>query len=94
MRNYYVYIMANKPNGTLYLGVTNNLIRRVYEHKYDLNKNSFTSKYSIHRLVYYEIHDDVWNAINREKNVKKWKREWKIRIIEDMNPKWEDIDLT
>ena len=78
MKYYYVYIMTNKPKGTLYIGITNNLIRRVYEHKNDLIENSFTSRYSLHRLVYYEVYSYVWDAIRREKNIKKWKRNWKI----------------
>lgn len=85
--------MANKPKGTLYTGITNNLIRRVYEHKNDLNRKSFTSKYSIHSLVYYEIFNNVLNAIEREKNIKKWKRNWKLRMIEEMNPDWDDLLL-
>ncbi|MCA9380135.1 GIY-YIG nuclease family protein [Candidatus Dojkabacteria bacterium] len=93
MKNYYVYIMTNKPKGTLYIGITNNLIRRVYEHKNDLIENSFTSRYSLHRLVYYEVYSYVWDAIRREKNVKKWKRNWKIRMIEEMNPNWDDLVL-
>ncbi len=93
MKNYYVYIMTNKPKGTLYIGITNNLIRRVYEHKNDLIENSFTSRYSLHRLVYYEVYSYVWDAIGREKNIKKWKRNWKIRMIEEVNPNWEEITL-
>ena len=93
MKYYYVYIMTNKPKGTLYIGITNNLIRRVYEHKNDLIENSFTSRYSLHRLVYYEVYNYVWDAIRREKNVKKWKRNWKIRMIEEMNPNWDDLVL-
>jgi putative endonuclease len=85
--------MTNKPKGTLYIGITNNLIRRVYEHKNDLIENSFTSRYSLHRLVYYEVYSYVWDAIRREKNVKKWKRNWKIRMIEEMNPNWDDLVL-
>ncbi|MCA9380139.1 GIY-YIG nuclease family protein [Candidatus Dojkabacteria bacterium] len=93
MKYYYVYIMTNKPKGTLYIGITNNLIRRVYEHKNDLIENSFTSRYSLHRLVYYEVYSYVWDAIRREKNIKKWKRNWKIRMIEEVNPNWEEITL-
>lgn len=93
MKYYYVYIMTNKPKGTLYIGITNNLIRRVYEHKNDLIENSFTSRYSLHRLVYYEVYSYVWDAIRREKNIKKWKRNWKIRMIEEMNPNWDDLVL-
>lgn len=93
MKYYYVYIMASKPNGTLYTGITNNLVRRVYEHKTNLNKNSFTCRYSVHSLVYYEVYSNVWSAIKREKNIKKWKRNWKIRMIEEMNPSWDDLVL-
>ncbi len=85
--------MTNKHKGTLYIGITNNLIKRVYEHKNDLIENSFTSRYSLHRLVYYEVYNYVWDAIRREKNVKKWKRNWKIRMIEEMNPNWDDLVL-
>jgi putative endonuclease len=82
---YYVYIMASQRNGTLYIGVTNNLIKRVYEHKSDL-VDGFTKKYDVHKLVYYEQTDDVKSAIEREKCLKKWKRQWKLRLIEKMNP--------
>ena len=92
MKKYYVYILANKRNGTLYIGVTNDLIRRVYEHKNDLI-DGFTKKYVVHRLVYYEQYDDVANAIQREKRLKKWNRQWKIKLIEKENPEWEDIYL-
>lgn len=85
--------MTNKPKGTLYVGITNNLIRRVYEHKNDLNERSFTSRYSLHRLVYYEAYNYVWDAIRREKSVKKWKRDWKIRMIEEVNPNWEELTI-
>ena len=87
---YYIYIMASKRNGTLYIGVTNNLLKRVYEHKNDLVEG-FTKKYGVHRLVYYEQTEDVKSAIQREKRLKKWKREWKIDLIEQMNPDWVDL---
>ena len=90
MKQYYVYIMASKRNGTLYIGVTNNLIRRVYEHKNNLIKG-FTSKYGVHRLVYFESTSEVESAILREKQLKKWKREWKLELIEKMNPEWKDL---
>ena len=89
-RSYYVYILASKRNGTLYIGVTNNLIRRVYIHKRDLN-DGFTSKYQVHRLVYYESTGDIRGAIQREKQLKKWKRAWKIHLIETTNPTWRDL---
>jgi putative endonuclease len=90
MKDYYVYILASKKNGTLYIGVMNDLIRRVYEHKNDF-VNGFTKKYQVHRLVYYEHTHDVKSAIQKEKQMKKWKRQWKIELIEDMNPGWNDL---
>ncbi len=90
MKNYFVYILASKKNGTLYIGVTNNLIRRVYEHKEGLIEG-FTKKYNVKKLVYYEIHNDIRNAIQREKQMKKWYREWKIDLIEKENPNWDDL---
>ena len=90
MKEYYVYILASKKNGTLYIGVTNNLLKRVYEHK---NKivGGFTQKYNVHNLVYFEVHNDIRNAITREKQMKKWKRQWKIELIEKSNPQWKDL---
>ncbi len=85
-----VYILANKRKGTLYIGVTNNLVRRTWEHKHDLIEG-FTKKYQIHYLVYYEIHQDMYSAITREKQRKKWNRQWKIELIEKVNPRWEDL---
>jgi putative endonuclease len=82
--------MASKKNGTLYLGVTNNLARRVHEHKTDVNEG-FTKKYQVHDLVYYEATPDIRAAIEREKQMKKWKRAWKIALIEEMNPEWKDL---
>ena len=90
MKTYYVYILASKRNGTLYIGVTNNLTRRVYEHKNDLI-NGFTKKYKVHMLVYYEHANDIYSAIQREKSLKKWERKWKIELIETMNPDWHDL---
>lgn len=90
MNNYYVYIMANKRNGTLYVGFTHDLVKRVYEHKNDLVKG-FTQRYGIHMLVYYEQHENSEAAITREKRLKVWQRKWKIRIIEEMNPEWKDL---
>jgi len=90
MKNYYVYIFASKRNGTLYIGITNNLLRSVYEHKNGLLEG-FTKKYKVTRQVYYEVYQDVHQAILREKRMKKWKREWKINLIERENPEWEDL---
>jgi len=90
MRQYYVYIMTNKRNGTLYTGVTNNLTRRVYEHKHKLVEG-FTSKYGLSRLVYYEVFDDIRLAIAREKQIKGWLRARKSALIEAKNPEWNDL---
>ena len=90
MKTHYVYILASKSNGTLYTGVTNDLLRRVYEHKSCLIEG-FTQKYKVHRLVYYEHVNDINSAIQREKKLKKWKRNWKIELIESMNPNWHDL---
>ena len=90
MKSYYVYILVSKRNGTLYIGVTNDLIKRVYEHKNDLIEG-FTKKYQVHRLVYYEQTNDIRSAITREKQMKKWKRRWKIELIEENNPEWKDL---
>ncbi len=89
-KQYYVYILANKRNGTIYIGVTNNLKRRVGEHKEDLIEG-FTKKYRIHNLVYFESYNDIKDALTREKRSKKWNREWKIKLIEEMNPDWCDL---
>ena len=90
MKTYFVYIMASKKNGTLYIGMTSNLIRRVYEHKDDMH-DGFTKKYGVHMLVYYEHMTDVNGAIAREKQLKKWKRQWKINLIEKENFDWVDL---
>ena len=82
--------MASKPNGTLYIGVTSDLVKRVWEHKNDL-VNGFTKEYGVHRLVYYELHDDMVSAITREKQLKKWNRAWKLELIEGENPRWNDL---
>lgn len=87
---YYVYILASQKNGTLYIGVTNDLIRRVYEHKSDFVEG-FTKKYKVHTLVYFEDTEDVDSAITREKQLKKWNRAWKIRLIEEKNSAWDDL---
>lgn len=82
--------MASKKNGTLYIGVTNNLVRRVYEHKEGLIEG-FTKKYNVKNLVYYEVYNDSYEAIKREKAMKKWLRNWKIDLIEKTNPDWKDL---
>jgi putative endonuclease len=80
---YYIYILTNKPNGTLYIGVTNSLFSRIFKHKLKINQNSFTAKYDIEKLVYYEEYQYIKDAILREKQMKKWKREWKIKLIKE-----------
>ena len=85
-----VYLLANKRNGTLYLGVTSDLIKRVWEHKNALIEG-FTKKYGIKMLVYYEIHENVEGAITREKQIKKWQRSWKLKMREEKNPEWRDL---
>ena len=87
---FYVYLLASRKNGTLYLGLTNNLIRRVYEHKADFVRG-FTSRYGVHLLVWFECYDDPVTAITREKQIKKWHREWKINLIQKENPDWIDL---
>ena len=87
---YYVYIITNKPYGTLYTGVTSNLIKRTYEHKSSFIK-SFSKKYNLNKLIYYEIHEDINEAIKKEKQIKRWQRTWKIKLIEKSNPKWQDL---
>jgi putative endonuclease len=90
MKTYYIYILASKINGTLYVGMTNDSARRVFEHKSGLLEG-FTKKYSIDKLVYFESTSDVNEAIAREKRLKKWKRQWKIDLIENSNPDWRDL---
>ncbi len=85
-----VYILASKYNGTLYIGVTSNLIQRIWQHKNDLVEG-FTEKYGVHALVYFELHGDMPTAIQREKQLKKWNRQWKIDLIEKTNPMWKDL---
>jgi putative endonuclease len=87
---YFVYILASRRNGTLYIGVTSDLIKRVYEHKSDL-VDGFTKRYAVHDLVYFETVDDVETAIAREKQIKRWHRAWKVRVIEKMNRDWRDL---
>ncbi len=87
---FYVYILASKQNGTLYIGVTSDLRKRVYQHK---NKilDGFSNKYEVDKLVYYEIYADSSSAITREKRLKRWRRKWKLRLIEEKNPMWKDL---
>ncbi len=85
-----VYILASQRNGTLYIGVTSNLIQRIYQHKHNIIEG-FTKKYNVHYLVYYEQHEVMETAIIREKQIKKWKRQWKIELIEKNNKQWMDL---
>ena len=85
-----IYIMTNKPRGTLYVGVTSNLVQRIWQHRNHLTKG-FTAKYGLIYLVYYELHEDMYEAIKREKAIKNWKRLWKIELIEGFNPGWVDL---
>jgi len=82
--------MASERNGTLYTGATSNLIQRVWDHKTGA-VDGFTDRYAVHRLVYFELHNEMIDAITREKQIKKWNREWKLRLIEERNPDWEDL---
>ncbi|HOO82115.1 MAG TPA: GIY-YIG nuclease family protein [Alphaproteobacteria bacterium] len=89
-KQYYVYILSKARNSTFYVGITSDLPRRIWEHKNEV-ADGFTKKYGIKTLVYYEVHDDPETAIRREKRLKKWPREWKMKIIEEMNPDWKDL---
>jgi len=93
MGQYFVYVLASKRNGTLYIGVTNNLLERVNQHKNNL-VDDFTKKYDVHNLVYYEAYENIDDAIAREKCMKKWKRKWKLELFESSNPNWEDLYYT
>ena len=88
--SFYVYMLASRKNGTLYIGVTRDLVHRVFEHKSKFVAG-FTTKYGVDQLVWYEVYDDPTSAIAREKELKKWRRAWKIRLIEEMNPAWKDL---
>lgn len=90
MNTYFVYILASRRNGTLYTGVTNNLFKRVWQHRNDEGV-SFTKKYGVHRLVWFEEHGEIDEAIRREKRIKRWKRSWKLELIEKENPHWADL---
>jgi putative endonuclease len=85
-----VYILASQRNGTPYIGVTSDLVQRIWQHKNDVFEG-FTKEYGIHLLVYFELHEDMENAIIREKRLKKWNRDWKVRLIEEKNPDWKDL---
>jgi putative endonuclease len=85
-----VYILASRRNGTLYIGVTSDLVKRAYEHIQDLVEG-FTKRYGVHELVYFEMHEDMVSAIAREKQLKKWNRAWEIELIEQRNPEWRDL---
>ncbi|GAB6904278.1 Excinuclease ABC C subunit domain protein [Desulfosarcina cetonica] len=85
-----VYILSSKRNGTLYIGVTSNLVKRVWEHKNNIIAG-FTKRYNVHQLVWYEIHTTMEAAIQREKQLKNWKRKWKLDLIEKVNPAWQDL---
>ncbi|MGC8494457.1 MAG: GIY-YIG nuclease family protein [Syntrophobacteraceae bacterium] len=85
-----VYILVSKKNGTLYIGVTSNLIKRVWEHRNNFVEG-FSQRYGVHNLVWYELHESMESAIRREKRLKDWKREWKLHLIERTNPNWEDL---
>jgi putative endonuclease len=90
MRQYYVYILTNKTNKVLYIGVTNNLVRRIFEHK-NKSVEGFTKKYNLSKLVYYEVTNDIYSALEREKQLKNWHRDWKINLINNFNPVWADL---
>ena len=90
MSQHYIYILASQKNGTLYIGVTTDLKKRIWQHK-EKSVEGFTKQYGVNLLVYYEIYDDYWDAANREKRMKKWNRDWKIRLIEEQNPDWLDL---
>jgi putative endonuclease len=91
MKTYYVYILSNDSNIVLYIGVTNDLERRLYEHRHPLTNKSFTSRYKLAKLVYYEVFEDMDNAIAREKELKLWRRKWKIDLITKFNLRWNDL---
>jgi len=90
LKQFYVYMLCSKSHGPLYIGVTSDLVKRVYEHKNDLVE-SFTQKYGVHRLVWYEVHESWESAFQREKQIKKWERAWKLKLIERDNPSWVDL---
>ena len=85
-----VYLLTNKPDGVLYLGVTSDLVKRIWQHKNSF-VDGFSKRYNTHHLIWYEQHEDMMEAITREKQIKRWKREWKLRLIKETNPKWRDL---
>jgi len=89
-KQFYVYILASKLNGTLYIGITSDLLQRIWQHKNKMVEG-FTQKYNVNKLVYYEVHPNAESAILREKQMKKWRRSWKIRLIKGKNPDWKDL---
>ena len=89
--NYYVYILSNNQNNVIYTGVTNDLIRRIYEHKHHMDRSSFTSQYNVEKLVYYEMTSDIESAISREKQIKSWNRKKKDKLVASKNPNWDDL---
>ncbi len=89
-RQYFVYLLASAPYGTLYVGITNDVLRRVWEYRNDLVE-AFSREYQTHRLVWYEIHESPYAAITREKSIKRWRRDWKVNLIQRMNPEWRDL---
>ena len=95
MPNYFVYVLTNKPRGTLYVGVTNDLVRRIYQHREGLMPG-FTQRYGLKQLVYFETYDDPYRAIQREKNIKHWSRLWKLELVQNSNPQWRALynDIT
>ncbi len=91
-RQYYVYLLTNRSNDVLYVGVTNNLERRVFEHRNKLVEG-FTKKYNLTKLVFYEVTDDIESAIRREKQLKNWRRAWKVDLVNESNPEWKDLSI-
>lgn len=89
-KQYYAYLITNKPYGTLYVGVTSNLVQRIFQHRNDFVEG-FSKQHDLHRLVWFEVHGDVMAAIAREKQIKKWRRDWKINLIQKTNPQWNDL---
>ena len=85
-----VYILASNRNGTLYVGVTSDLVKRIWEHK-NIMVEGFTKQYAVHQLVWYELHESMESAIEREKRLKEWKRKWKLELVEGINPNWHDL---
>jgi len=90
---FYIYILASDRNGTIYIGVTSNLEKRIKEHRSKIHNQSFTAKYSVDKLVYYESTENSESAISREKQLKAWKRTWKLDLIEKRNPQWKDLSI-